>query len=297
VKVVLTGATGFTGGHVLPLLLGDGWSVRCFVRDPERLPESVRGKVEVARGDFDDAASFRRACEGCDALVNVASIGFGHGLGIVAAAHAAGIRRALFVSTTAIFTQLNAPSKVRRTEAEKAIMGSPLDWTLLRPTMIYGTARDRNICRLIRYLARFPVLPVFGSGNYLQQPIHVGDLAGAISKAIRSERASRQAYNLSGKEPLTYNDLVRTVARLLGRRIRILHLPYRPVVAALVPFERLGVRLPIKGEQILRLNEHKAFSHDEAARDFGFAPRTFGVGVADEITSMGLKKAPGWQGP
>lgn len=295
-KVLLTGATGFTGGRVLSLLLAEGYAVRCFVRDPERLPESVRGKIEVARGEFDDVASFRRACEGFDALVNVASIGFGHGPGIVAAAQAAGIRRALFVSTTAIFTQLNAPSKVRRTEAEGAIMGSPLDWTILRPTMIYGTARDRNICRLIRYLARCPVLPVFGSGTYLQQPIHVEDLANGIVMALRSERAVRKAYNLSGKEPLTYNDLVKTVARLLGRRVGIIHLPYRPVVAALSRLEKLGICLPIKGEQILRLNEHKAFSHEEAARHFGFAPRTFAEGVADEITSMGLLKTPETRG-
>jgi uncharacterized protein YbjT (DUF2867 family) len=287
-KVLLTGATGFTGSHVLPLLLDAGWSVRCFVRDPGQLPMAMRGRIEVVRGDLDDAESFRGACVGCDALVNVASIGFGHGPGIVDAAVAAGIQRALFVSTTAIFTQLNAPSKVRRIEAESAIMRSGLDWTILRPTMIYGTARDRNICRLIRYVSRFPVLPVFGSGTYLQQPVHVADLAMAIVAALESKAAAGRAYNISGKAPLTYNDLVRTVARLLERRMVIVHLPYRPVVAALAPLEKLGVRLPVKGEQILRLNEHKAFPHDDAGRDFGFAPRPFAAGVADEIASMGL---------
>ncbi len=291
-KVLLTGATGFAGGHVVPRMLRDGYAVRCFVRDPERLPAAVRERIEVLQGDFDDIGSFRWACAGCDALVNVASIGFGHGPGIVETAAEAGIQRALFVSTTAIFTQLNAPSKVKRTAAEAAIMGSPLNWTILRPTMIYGTSRDRNICRLIRYVRRFPVLPVFGSGTYLQQPIHVEELAEAIVGALGSKRAVRQSYNVSGKEPLTYNDLVRTVARLLGRRIWILHLPYRPVVATLRPLERMGVRLPIKGEQILRLNEHKAFPHEDAARDFGFAPRTFAEGVAEEIASMGLMAAP-----
>ena len=295
-KVLLTGATGFTGGYVLTLLLAEGHSVRCFVRDPARLPESLIGKVEIARGEFDDSISFRMACEGCDALVNVASIGFGHGPGIVAAATAAGIRRALFVGTTAIFTQLNAASKVRRIEAEAAIMESSLDWTILRPTMIYGTARDRNICRLIRYVARFPVLPVFGSGTYLQQPIHVEDLARGIVAAFRSDRAVRKAYNLSGKEPLTYNDLVAMVAQLRGQRVFIVHLPYRPVVAVLSLLEKVGMRLPIKGEQILRLNENKAFSHEDAAHDFGFAPRTFAAGVAEQITSMGLIRVPRGQG-
>src|SRR5205814_8821341 len=108
----------------------------------------------------------------------------GHAPALVATARAAGIERAVFISTTAIFTALNAPSKAVRVAAEKTIGESGLRATILRPTMIYGSARDRNMARLIRYLRRWPVIAVAGSGVHLQQPIYVDDVARAVADAL-----------------------------------------------------------------------------------------------------------------
>jgi nucleoside-diphosphate-sugar epimerase len=230
----------------------------------------------------------RAAGQGCDTLVNVASIGFGHGPGVVEAAERCGIKRAVFVSTTAIFTNLNAPSKAVRVAAETAIRDSSLAWTIIRPTMIYGTARDRNLCRLIRYIRKYPILPIFGSGEFMMQPIFVDDLASAIVASVETSKTARKEYNVAGQSPLTYNELVRTVARLMGRRLRLLHLPFRPMMKFLGISERLRVRLPIKSEQLSRLNEHKAFPWDRAGEDFGFSPRAFHEGIETEIRSMGI---------
>ena len=287
-KFLLTGATGFTGSHVLARLRRDGTAVRCYVRSPEKAAVLERQGVEIARGDLSDEMALTAACAGCGALINVASIGFGHGPGIIRVLKQVGINRAVFVSTTAIFTQLNAPSKSVRMAAEGAIRERGLEWTILRPTMIYGTDRDRNICRLIRYVRRFPVLPVFGSGNFQMQPIYVEDLAAGIVAAAQSSCTLSRDYNLSGAEPLSYNDLVQTVARLMGRRLRLMHIPARPAVKTLQLIEKMGLRIPIKAEQVLRLNEDKAFSWEAAAADFDFAPRTFAKGVEAEIRSMGI---------
>src|SRR6185436_9257337 len=113
-----------------------------------------------------------------ETLVYCASMGFGHVPPLVAALESAGVRRAVFVSTTAIYTSLPAPSKAIRLEAERLVQASSLDWTILRPTMIYGTPRDRNVSRLLRYLRRWPVFPV--CGNALWQPVHVKDVAAAV---------------------------------------------------------------------------------------------------------------------
>ena len=287
-KFLLTGATGFTGSHVLARLRRDGTAVRCYVRSPEKAALLERQGVEIARGDLSDEMALTAACAGCATLINVASIGFGHGPGIIRALDRAGVKRAVFVSTTAIFTQLNAPSKSVRIAAESAIRTSRLDWTILRPTMIYGTDRDRNICRLIRFVRRSPVLPVFGSGQFLMQPIYVEDLAAGIVAAAQSSYAIGNDYNLSGSKPLSYNELAQTVAKSVGRRLRLLHIPARPVVKILKVTEKMGVSIPIKAEQVLRLNEDKAFPWDKAAEAFGFAPRTFAEGVEAEIRSMGF---------
>jgi uncharacterized protein YbjT (DUF2867 family) len=288
-KLLVIGATGFTGSHVVQRLAGSGCQVRCLVRTASkktRLPASL----ESVDGSLEDTGSLDRAMAGMDVLVNIASLGFGHAPAILERAQAAGIRRAIFVSTTSLFTQLNAPSKVVRLAAEEAIQQSRLDYVIFRPTMIYGTAEDRNICRLIRYLRRFPALPIIGSGNHLMQPIHVGDLADVISCAALTDGASRVAVNVSGQTPLTFNELVETISSLLERNTWKVHLPVSPIVALLRFCERLRLRLPIKAEQILRLNENKAFDHSEATRLFKFQPRSFRDGVREEIQSMGLMR-------
>ena len=286
-KVFVTGGTGFTGTHVLQLLAHKGVSVRCLVRTKSKRGE-IPSSFEVVQGCLEDEAGLLRAMSGMDILINIASLGFGHAPSIVRCATAAGIQRAVFVSTTSVFTQLNAPSKNIRLSAEKCIEDSGLDYVILRPTMIYGTPEDRNICRLIRYLARFSILPIVGTGTHRMQPIFVGDLANVICEAALGKSGSRKAFNVSGALPLTFNEMVETVAGLLGRKCWKLHMPVRPMVCGLRLSERMRVRLPIKAEQILRLNEDKAFDHGDAVDAFGFRPRTFRAGVYEEIRSLGF---------
>lgn len=282
-KVLVTGATGFTGSRVAPLLLENGYEVRCFVRETsDRSPLSTH-PVEWAIGDLSNPQALTSALRGVDALVNIASLGFGHADNIIASAKEAGVKRGIFISTTAIFTQLNAGSKSTRLAAEEAIQSSGLDYTILRPTMIYGSPRDRNMWRLIRLLRVTPILPIFGDGESLQQPIFVDDVAQAVLLALRNDITIRKSYNIAGKAPLTYNQVIDTVASALGRRIWKLHLPYIPIVRFLQFTERMKLRLPIKAEQVLRLNENKDFSYKEAQKDFGFSPRSFENGIKTEI--------------
>ncbi len=284
-KVLVTGATGFTGSHLVPLLLKNGFEVRAFVRPTsDRSPLSTL-TVEWATGDFANPESFTAALRGVDALVNIASLGFGHAESILKSMKEAGVKRGLFISTTAIFTQLNAGSKSVRLAAEEAIQSSGLDYTILRPTMIYGSKRDRNMWRLIRLLRITPIMPIFGDGESLQQPIFVDDVAGAVLLALQTDATIGKSYNIAGKTPLTYNQVIDTVASTLGKRVWKFHLPYMPIVRMLQFTERMKLRLPIKAEQVLRLNENKAFSYEEAQRDFGFNPRSFEDGIRAEVSN------------
>ena len=285
-KVLLTGATGFTGSHVIPRLLAGGARVRCLVRPGRDVKGMPADRVDIFYGDLDDPRSLAAAMESTDTLVNIASLGFGHAPGIVDAAVATGVRRAVFISTTAIFTTLPAPSRKVRLAAEECVQSSGLAFTILRPTMIYGTPRDRNICRLIRYLDRYPVIPVVGRGEHLQQPVHVEDVADAVAGCLAAGRAVGRAYNISGASPLTFNRLLDIVIGMIGKKRWKIHLPVAPVVGMLRAVERLARRAPIKAEQVLRLNEDKAFDFSEAARDFGYSPRTFEQGVRDEVESV-----------
>jgi uncharacterized protein YbjT (DUF2867 family) len=276
--ILLVGATGFLGSAVAARLTErQAIALVRSTSDRSVLPTGM----QLREGDLAQPLPL----EDIDTLIFCASMGFGHLPAVIRQlAQAKRVRRALFISTTAIFTSLPSASRAVRRTAEAAVQASALDWTILRPTMIYGTARDRNISRLLRFIKRWPVFPL--CGNALWQPIYVDDLADAVVAALDSPRTIRMAYNLAGAEPLLFADLIRSAARAVGRRIRLLPVPLKAAV--------LAARLTrvVTAEQIRRLAEDKAFSISGAARDFNFAPRSFAEGVRLEAESLGLARSP-----
>lgn len=293
-RVLVTGGTGFVGKRTIPLLLQRGHEVIGLARSDAAEDDLGRAGSEAVRGDLDEpdtlADAFRAA--NADALVNIASLGFGQGPDIVAAAVAAGISRCVFLSTTAIFTTLDARTKSVRLEAEQAIIESDLDQTILRPTMIYGAPDDRNLARLLRLLDKSPVFPLVGGGHRLQQPIHVEDVASAIVDTLGEDSAIGRQYNIAGPEPLRFGDLIDTAADALGRRVVKIPLPLRPVVAVTRVYERLSKRPRLKAEQFERLGEDKAFDIGAAQTDLGFAPRSFDDGIREEAELLAIANPP-----
>ncbi|MBM5785646.1 MAG: NAD-dependent epimerase/dehydratase family protein [Cyanobacteria bacterium K_DeepCast_35m_m1_288] len=281
--IAVSGANGFTGRFVCAELQRRQQPLVALLRPGSNTTWIDARQIPMRFADLNQAEHLAQQLIGCRDLLNVASIGFSAAPSILEACRSAGVRRAVFVSTTAIFTQLHAGSKVVRQAAEAAITSSGLDTTILRSTMIYGTPGDRNMIRLVRWLNRLPVLPVFGNGRSLQPPVHVSDVAWAVVQALDAPATIERQFNISGAAPLTYNEVVRLTEQALGRCIQRLHIPARPMVAALQASERLGLTLPIKAEQILRLNEHKAFSHVEAADAFGYSPMAFEQGIRQEV--------------
>lgn len=286
--ILLTGATGFTGSYILPLLLNEDWNVTCFVRPTSDVSALPLDKIELKYGDLDDLESLRLAMKGVDILVNVASLGFGHAENIITAAQEAGLKRGIFFSTTSIFTTLNPDSKSIRLGAEKLIKESRIPYTIIRPTMIYGSSRDRNLCKFIRFINKSPVFPVFGTGEYKLQPVFVEDLGLAVVSILSTERTLNKAYNLSGGSELTLNEFILQIAAALGKKVRLFHLPPGPFIKFLTFLERTPLKLPLKSEQIERFNEDKNFSYQKAREDFGYSPRSFSKGLELELMEMGL---------
>jgi uncharacterized protein YbjT (DUF2867 family) len=288
-NLLVIGGSGFLGGYVLREAARRGHATVALARsDAAAAAVTALGALPV-RGDLDDLLLLAEAfaAEPCDVLVNLASLGFGHAPAIVGVAERAGVRRAVFVSTTAVTTALPAASKRVRLAAEEQIRASGLAWTILRPTMIYGDCGDRNLSRLLPLLRRAPVLPVPGA-SHLQQPVHVADVADAVLAAAEREAAAGQIYDVAGPEPLTFAALLRTAARAVASRTRFVPVPLFPVVAAARGYELLSRNPPIRVEQLRRLAEDKAFRIDDAVRDLGYAPRSFADGIRAEARAMGL---------
>jgi uncharacterized protein YbjT (DUF2867 family) len=289
-RLLVTGGSGFLGGYVLDEARRRGHEVVALARSDTATAAVARHGAEPLSGDFDDPAGLAEAFSWarCSSLVNIASLGFGHAPAIVSAARSAGLYRAVFVSTTAVTTKLPARSRAVRLVAEEQIRESGLKWTILRPTMIYGAPGDRNLSRLLALLPRVPVLPVPGGGRHLQQPVHVADVADAVLSAVERPESAGTTYDIAGPEPFSFAELLRAAARTVGSRTRFVPVPLSPMVAAARGYEFLAAQPRIRAEQLQRLAEDKAFSIEDAARDLGYAPRSFAEGIAAEARSLGL---------
>ena len=282
-RVLLSGATSLPGLALLRLLLEAGHVVRCLVRPGSPNAGRLEGLAQVVRGDAGRVEDLLRALEGVDAVAHVAGIGYAPQ--VVEAMRRAGVERLLAVSSTSARSRYAFRSSPKL-EMEEVVRGSGLEWTIVRPTMIYGSELDRNIHRLLRFLDRSPVFPVFGSGENLWQPVYYEDCARGAFEALVRPRATGQVYELPGARPLTYVERVRTAASALGRRVRIVRIPLEPARRALALTERLGLRLPVSSEQVLRLREDKAYPYEKARKELGYAPRPFEEGVALEVERL-----------
>lgn len=283
-RVLLTGATGLLGGELLRLLLAEAHEVRCLVRpdspNASRLDEEL---VEVFRGDAGDEEDLYGALASMDALLHVA--GIEHSQAIVRAASRADVRRVVVVGSTSAHSAYASRSGPKL-EMEEMVRSSGLAWTIVRPSMIYGSERDKNVHRLLRFLDRLPVFPMFGPGTNLWQPVYHEDCARGVLEALKRPDTVHRSYDLPGAEPLAYLDLVKTAAAALGRKPRIFRLPIEPVRRVLVATERLRLPLPIDSSQVTRLREDKAYPYHAARRDLDYAPRPFREGVALEIARL-----------
>jgi uncharacterized protein YbjT (DUF2867 family) len=288
----VTGGSGFLGEYVLSEAARRGHETVALARSQAAARAVAGCGARPVSGDLNEAGALPGifAAARCDALVNLASLGFGHAPAIIAAAEQAGIGRAVFVSTTAVTTTLPAPSKRIRLAAERQIRYSRLQWTIIRPTMIYGAARDRNLSRLLRLLSRTRLFPVPGGGRHLQQPVHVTDVADAVLTAAERPAAAGMIYDVAGPEPMTFAALLRTCARTVASRTRFVPVPLSPAIALASGFERVSQHPPIRAEQLRRLAEDKAFAIETAIRDLGYAPRPFADGIRAEARALGLAR-------
>lgn len=286
-RLVVTGATGNTGSHVVKQLKVrfPNLSILALVRPSSDTSELRRLNVDILECNLKDLSTYVKHLNSSDIVVEMANLRFFQIL--QTAMNTVGIQRAFCVTTTAVFSSFHSYSVLYR-EIESEMKQSSIKITILRPSMIYGNERDHNMHKLLRVLKKAPIFPIFGSGTSLMQPVHVDDLASGIVAAITSDAVGE--FNLAGPKPITYKTLLTTASLALGKKVIFLHLPHI-LVANLVAVAEKIPRFPIKYEQVMRLQENKAFDISGSVKALNYSPRTFSVGIHQEVLRLlDLKK-------
>jgi uncharacterized protein YbjT (DUF2867 family) len=248
--VLVLGGSGFVGRHVVAALAAQGKRVVV----PTRSRESSRHlillpTVDVVEADVHDPAALARLVAGGATVVNavVNAVGILNETGrdtfarvhvelarsLVAACGAAGVRR--LVQVSALNADPEGPSRYQRSkgEAERSIVASGLDWTILQPSVIFGR-EDRFLNLFAKLLRVSPLLPLAGAKTRFQ-PVYVGDVAHCVARALDDPGTIGKKYPLCGPDVFTLAELVAFVGRVTGTE--------RPVVALPPALGRMQARL------------------------------------------------------
>ncbi len=289
-KTLLTGATGLTGTLFLKRLAEfmPNTEISCLVRETSDRSkiDQLHLKLNYYNGDSKIAETWDRIF----AQSHFATI-----IHLVQLNQVPAILNSLkkvqqtphliIIGTTGIYSKYNRYSQEYR-DAEKELRQYSGTYCLMRPTMIYGSPQDQNLHKLIKFCDRYKFFPVFGSGNTLLQPIHADDIAQTLLKAWQFPNI-HGAYDLSGASIVTFKELLTIVSKLLAKPVHHLYFPLNIGITMATLLENiLGGKSPVRREQILRLQEDKAYSHESAKKDLDFSPRILEVGLQQEIELM-----------
>jgi nucleoside-diphosphate-sugar epimerase len=288
--VLITGSTGLTGGFLLSKIanLHPNLQIMCLVRPSSNydhlnlLPLDLR----YYQGDSADSRTWDALLSqhNFDTIIHLVQLRQVPTL-ISSLNQTRQQPRLIIIGTTGVYSKYNQYSSEYK-QAEQCLFQYQGSYCLLRPTMIYGTSQDKNLHKLIKFCCCYHFFPIFGDGKNLMQPVHAEDLAQALLSVWQSPHI-QGTYDISGGTVTTFRDLIILISKLLEKNIYQPSFPlYLGITLASLSEKILGNLSPVRKEQILRLQEDKAYPYTDAYQDFGFAPRSLEAGLRDEINLM-----------
>jgi len=287
--VGVLGATSFVGACLLPLLTEADCQVTAFSR--QAIEEPLDG-VTWQRLPLSSNQLFEK--EGyilywiCAAPVWILPQYFD-------LLEAAGVRRVVVLSSTSRFTKDESSDfeeqaiAQRLADSESCVQawaeGKGVEWVILRPTLIYGFGRDKNLTEMALFIRRFGFFPLFGKAAGFRQPVHADDVAGACVAALSMTRGTNRAYNISGGETLTYREMVARVFSALGKRPRFIPVPLSLFKLAVVCLRLLPRYRHWSVAMAERMNRDLDFEHADASKNLGYKPKAFVLSKKDILPS------------
>jgi len=252
VTVLVTGGSGFVGSGIVHALRAEDRAVRCLVRDPRKASRLASWGCELVQGDVTDAASLRRAVEGCDRVIHLVAIRSGKRRDferimeqgtrdLVAAARDAGVGRFVLMSAlgTTAETKDLVPYYHAKWDMEQTVKTSGLEHVIFRPSFVFAE-EGGALAEFKRVVKLAPVTPVVGSGEQRIQPIWRDDVAAYFARSLDLPEAANRTFELGGPDVVSWDELWRRLRSALGiRRRPLVHVPVTAMRMQATLFEAL----------------------------------------------------------
>ena len=278
--ILVTGAAGFVGGHIVHALRADDRPVRTLVRNRRKAGERFEAwGCEVVEGDITKPETLGAAVADCDTVVHLVAIRQGRPeefrrvmvdgtRNLIAAAREAGARRFVHMSALGVSEETKdlVPYYRAKWDMEQDVKAGGIPHVIFRPSFIF--ARDGGILPTFAKLARVtPVTPIAGTGKQRIQPIWADDVGAYFSKAVDLEAATGRTFELGGPDAVTWNEFWERLKRARGMRRPSVHMPMALMRMNALVTERLPGNIPLTRDLLKMLEAGDNVVTDTSAVD------------------------------
>lgn len=295
-KIFLTGSTGFVGERILQDLRENKHHVRCIARQGSEQKLAQYKDVDIVHGDITDASSLNGKLAGCDAVINLVGIirefpGKGitfkklHYEGtanLVGAARSQGVRR--FIQMSALGARPNGKTQYQQTKfrAEECVRNSGLDYTIFRPSIIFGQG-DKFVNLFANMLKTQQFVPVIGNGRYQMQPVAVENVSMGFVKSIERKDTIGKTFDVGGPEKIAFNQIIDIIGEVICVPSHKIHIPVF-VMRTMAEMLDWLASFPVTKEQIIMLLEGNICDEKPFFEYFGIKPICFKEGISKYLT-------------
>lgn len=296
--ILISGATGYIGRHLVARLLQQGERPRCLVRDLKRAGQILPGaQVDLVQGDTTQSGTLRLAMQGVDTVIHTAFITADHKqsagnhydttnvegtANVVKAAKSAGVSRIIAVS--GLGTKPDKPGSYMqgRYLAEQMIKESGMTWTIIQPSVLFGKGAPfiKGLTDLIR---TSPVVPLIGGGKIMFQPIYVEDVVSVIVEVLNEpERYANKTFTIGGPEYYSFTDIVTMLSHAMHKKRIMAPAPRQLVGVGAAVMEAVLPHPPLTKAAMTLFSFDNTTMINSVERDFGFQPMSFRRYLAEQ---------------
>lgn len=286
-NILLTGATGNTSYFFLKKLEKENFNELITVITRYKSKNSYfnqfKLKFRIFNGNINDKKFLSECLDKIDLVIHTANIE--NSKNLVEAGNEKKVKWYILVHSTMVYSKHSSPRIENRRNIETDILKKNSNITILSSSMIYGTSKDINMSRLIKFMDKFKIFPIFGDGQNYMQPIYIEDLAIAFFEIIENKSLTfNKRYILAGKEPIKYIDMLKIIEKKLKKKIIYIKIPLKLSIFLIKICEIIFFKkLHINTSQVERLSEDKIYNYSNAKKDFSFSPRNFEEGIEIQI--------------
>ena len=288
-KLFITGGTGFLGSVLIEKLLRSSEIEKIYVLTHKAKLSTENSRLQTISGDVRNLQKIAvnddiDTCIMLSGAINgraingrtTREINYNGTEAAIKFCRKNNITRIIFTSSVNARLPKRGVYGQSKLDSEKLIINSGLDYIIFRPSLIYGRQCKFGLNVIEKCIRKYGVVPVFGDGNKLEQPIHVDECAELIKfYTLDQFETSGRIIELLGRDAMTYNDMCRVIAECINKPVRLLHVPAWPFVWGLRLIEALNVGFPVSSEQIYHVDTDLAGDMTQIYNDTGISAKSF----------------------